>query len=169
MGHLITTGRLTTFRSRQRGLAMVEFAITAPLLLLVMIGLADASIMLYQYNALSKAAINGARFVSARSFAGIVDSAIFDTAKKLVVNAHPSATTPVVPGLKLSAVTIGCTEGGTAIGSGTRCKVNEFGVATITISIAHVYTPVFVEAWSYFFGKGFNVPMKATVDQVLIS
>lgn len=169
MGHLNTTYVVVSLQTRQRGLAMVEFVIIAPLLLLVMVGLSDAGIMLYQYNALSKSAISGARYVSSHSSAGIVSSTDFDIAKKLVVNAHPNHTTPVVPNLSLSAVTIVCTDGGIAVGTSTRCKVNDLGVATITVTIAYTYAPVFAEAWSYFFGGNFSVPLKASVDQVLIS
>lgn len=169
MGRLSVLPRAAITSARQRGLAMVEFVIVAPLLLMVMIGLADAGIMLYQYNSLSKAAISGARYVAGRSFAGIIDPATFDTAKQLIVNAHPSHTAPVVPSLSLSAVSIVCSDGGEAIGTRTRCNVNEDGVATITVSVSYTYSPVFSEAWSFFFRQGFNVPMKASVDQVLIS
>lgn len=171
MGYLnmkLTSNR-STAHSRQGGLAMVEFVIVAPLLLMVMVGISDAGIMLYQYNSLSKAAISGARYVSGRSFSGIIEPATFDVAKRLVVNAHPISSAPIVPGLSTSAVTIVCSDGGVPVGARTRCNVNDLGVATITVSIAYTYMPVFSEAWSFFFGKGFTVPMKASVDQVLIS
>lgn len=169
MGRLNVLPRTAKTAARQRGLAMVEFVIVAPLLLMVMIGLGDAGIMLYQYNSLSKAAISGARYVAGRSFAGIIDPDTFETAKTLIVNAHPNNTAPVVPRLTVSAVSIVCSDGGKAMGTRTRCNVNDDGVATITVVVSYTYSPVFSEAWSFFFRKGFNVPMKASVDQVLIS
>jgi Flp pilus assembly protein TadG len=55
---------------RQRGLAAVEFAIVAPVLLLLMLGVAELGRALYQYNTLSKAVRDSARYYSTHAFVG---------------------------------------------------------------------------------------------------
>ncbi len=49
-------------RQYQNGLAIVEFAIVLPLLLLMMLATAEFGRALYQYNTLSKAVRDGARY-----------------------------------------------------------------------------------------------------------
>lgn len=57
-------------RRRQRGLAMVEMAIVVPILLLIMLAAAELGRAFFQYNTLTKAVRNGARYFSANTFIG---------------------------------------------------------------------------------------------------
>ena len=54
----------------QKGVAIVEFTIVLPLLLLLMLAIAEFGRALYQYNALTKAVRDGARFMSENAFIG---------------------------------------------------------------------------------------------------
>lgn len=54
----------------QRGLAAVEFAIVAPVLLLLMLGVAEFGRALFQYNTLAKAVRDAARYYSVNAFVG---------------------------------------------------------------------------------------------------
>ena len=52
------------YRFRQRGVAAIEFMIVAPLLLMMMLAIAELSNALLQYNTLSKAVRDGARYAA---------------------------------------------------------------------------------------------------------
>ena len=53
---------------RQHGIATVELAIVAPILLLILLGVAEMGRALFQYNTLSKAVRDSARYYSTLSF-----------------------------------------------------------------------------------------------------
>jgi Flp pilus assembly protein TadG len=52
---------------RQSGLAAVEFAITLPVLLLLMLGTAELGRMLSQYDTLTKSVRDGCRYVASQT------------------------------------------------------------------------------------------------------
>lgn len=52
------------------GFAAIEYIITAPILLLLLLAITDIGRMLYQYNTLTKLAQQGARFYAGRAFLG---------------------------------------------------------------------------------------------------
>jgi Flp pilus assembly protein TadG len=54
-------------RHRHRGLATLEFAICAPVLLLLMLATAEIGRLLYQYNTLTKAVRDGARYAASNA------------------------------------------------------------------------------------------------------
>jgi len=91
----------TTYRKRQRGLATVEFAITAPLLLLLMLATAELGRAFSQYNTLTKLARDGARYVStvALTSAGVMDltdQKVADTQNLVVFGNKGGTGTPLL-------------------------------------------------------------------------
>lgn len=52
--------------SRENGVAIIEFTITLPLLLLLMFAGAEVGRLLYQYNTLTKSVEDGARYLASR-------------------------------------------------------------------------------------------------------
>jgi Flp pilus assembly protein TadG len=52
----------------QQGVAMVEFAVALPLLLLLLLGIAELGRMLYQYNSLLQASRDAGRFVAGKAW-----------------------------------------------------------------------------------------------------
>ncbi len=83
---------------RQRGIAIIEFMIVAPILLLMMFMVAELGRTLFEYNALSKAVRDGARYYSAHVF---VDAAAVDKTQKLVTYGKTVVTgsdKPLLPG-----------------------------------------------------------------------
>jgi Flp pilus assembly protein TadG len=86
---------------RQRGLAAVEFAIVAPVLLLLMLAVAEFGRALYQYNTLSKAVRDSARYYSTHAFVGtttVEDPAAKTYATNLVTYGNGSgAGEPLLP------------------------------------------------------------------------
>ncbi len=55
---------------RQRGLAMVEFAISAPVILLLMFGTFEFGRLMTQYSALNDGVRNAARYMSGKALSG---------------------------------------------------------------------------------------------------
>lgn len=72
---------------RQRGLAAVEMTIVMPVLLLLMLAIAEAGRMLYQYNTLTKAQRSGARLLATHLNYG----------QQAVLNDCPTLDDPVTP------------------------------------------------------------------------
>ena len=103
------TGRY--FASR-RGSAMVEFALSAPLIFLVLTGTFQFGYAFYVYNQLQLSVRSGVRYASLMDYAGTSSACIAatqDTAKNVVVYGTPSPATnasPVVRGLSKSNVNV---------------------------------------------------------------
>ncbi len=91
---------------------MVEFAISIPILLLVLIGTAEFSRAFMQYNALTKHIRDAARYVASEAYHGstgaiILSPTLSTQAANLVVYGNVQGTgTPLLPGLSAGAVTI---------------------------------------------------------------
>lgn len=88
----------------QRGVAFVELAISAFVLMTIAFGITEFGRAIYQYNELAKAARDAARFLSTRD---PTDTTAKAQAKCLVVYGRPACTgTPLVPGLTLAHVSV---------------------------------------------------------------
>lgn len=89
-------------KRRQQGVALVEFALVLPILLMMTCIVTEFGRAYYQYNTITKSVREAARYLSVR--APGVD---IDKAKNIVVYGNPSGTgTPLVPGLSISNVSI---------------------------------------------------------------
>jgi hypothetical protein len=103
-------------QSSQSGQSLVEFAMVLPLLLLIVFGITEFGRAYYQYNTLSKAIRNGARYMSSHTYS----SANITNAQNMVVYGQTSGSgTPVLPGL--TAAMIGVTPSG---GTGPYDEIN---------------------------------------------
>lgn len=96
---------------RQRGVAIVEFVITLPLLMLLLLATAEVGRALFQYNTLTKAVRDSARFVSgARPGSTGVFNLTNETrtaAQRLVVYGNAAGSGPaLLPGLAPANVTV---------------------------------------------------------------
>jgi Flp pilus assembly protein TadG len=84
----------------EKGVALTEFALALPMLLMLMLPILEFGRAYYQYNTLAKSVRQAARYLSVRSPGVDVDKA-----KNIVVYGNPAGTgTPLVPGLSLSNV-----------------------------------------------------------------
>jgi len=98
----------------QRGLAMVEFVITAPILIFLMFAIADISWGFTQSCLLADSVRDAARYLAANTLVGSgstgvinLSGAFITTTKNLVVYGNPAGSgSPILPGLKTSMVTI---------------------------------------------------------------
>ena len=87
-------------KQREKGVALTEFALALPMLLMLMLPILEFGRAYYQYNTIAKSVRQAARYLSVRSPG--VDA---DKARNIVVYGNPAGTgTPLVPGLSLSNV-----------------------------------------------------------------
>jgi len=99
---------------RSRGVAAVEFAITAPLLIFVMLAAAEVGRAFVQYDTLSYSIRNSARFVTENVIAGdtgvvSLSSAVTSQARNLAVYGNvtgPGGGRAILPGFLTSQVTV---------------------------------------------------------------
>lgn len=96
----------------QRGVALVEFTLVLPLLLLLLLAFGEFGRMLFQYNVLLQASRDAGRFVASRAWnstlGGIALGSTLQTqTKNVAVYGVPSATgSPVVSGLTTTNVQV---------------------------------------------------------------
>lgn len=118
-------------RSRQRGLAVVEFAIALPLLLFVMLATAEVGRFLSQYDTLTKSVRDGSRYVAGKAAVGTtgivsISSQLRTEAGNLIATgAVGGSGTPLLPGLSAANVT-----------------VTDAGNGYVTVSASYTYTPM---------------------------
>jgi Flp pilus assembly protein TadG len=145
----------TPSRIRQRGVATIEFAICAPVLLLLMLATAEVGRMLIQYNTLSKAVRDGARYTARDAANGttgtvLITNTVRNNTRNLVVTGTMAGTgTPLLPGLTVATVT-----------------VTDAGGGFIAVSATYTYQPLLGAALPTFGPRGAistNVPLTATV------
>jgi len=99
-------------RPYERGQSLLEFAMVLPVLLLLAIGTIEFGRAYYQYNTLSKAVRQGARYMSTHGYT----TAEQTNAKRMVVYGNAAGTgTPVLPGLTTGNIVITPRNGGTTL------------------------------------------------------
>ncbi|WLG43597.1 TadE/TadG family type IV pilus assembly protein [Pseudomonas sp. FP1740] len=96
----------------QQGVALVEFTLVLPLLLLLLLSLGEFGRMLYQYNVLLQASRDADRFVASQAWnstlgAVSLSSTLLTQTKNVAVYGVPANTgTAVVSGLTTGMVTV---------------------------------------------------------------
>lgn len=111
---------------RQQGLAIVEFAITLPLLLLIALGVTELGRGLYQYNTLTKAVQDGARYLGANSI---------DTDGELKITLIDSGNGQPLDVNTKNVVVYGNLDGGTT------ALLTNFTTANVTVTAIDVFLP----------------------------
>lgn len=138
-------------RSRQRGLAMVELAIVLPLLLFLLLAVAEMGRAFFQYNTLSKSVRDGARYLAAQARSGtgggVADSA-FDEAQRLVLCGKTACTSgdELLPGMSLSDV-----------------NATRTGLEHVTITAQYLYQPMVGAVLPTFGLGGGDIPLNFTL------
>lgn len=140
---------------RQRGVATIEFAISAPVLLLLMLATAEVGRMLVQYNTLNKAVRDGARYAVREAASGstgtvAITTAVRNNTRNLVVTGNMAGTgAPLLRGLIVDNV-----------------AVTDAGAGFVSVSATYTYQPMLGAALPTFGSRGAintNVPLTATV------
>ena len=136
--------------NRQRGVAIVEFALILPLMLLMTFIVTEYSRALYQYNTLTKSVRDAARFLSMQS-----PGSEMAKAKNLVVYGNPAGTgTPLALGLATSNVPDPVWQV-----TGTSPVIN-----TVTVRITgYTFVPLFAQVFGVNFGNITYADITATM------
>lgn len=135
---------------RQRGVAMIEFAIALPVLLLLMLATAEFGRMLSQYNTLTKAVRDGVRYAASTAEAGstgivAITPAIATAVANLVATGNVAGSgTPILPGLTAADVT-----------------VTDAGNGYVSVSATYAYEPLLGATLPTF---GFGNPVSLTLS-----
>ena len=131
-----------TARCRQHGIAAVEFAIALPLLLLLLLGTAEVGRLLSQYDTLTKAVRDGARYCASRANSGT--QGIVDITRCYTADA---TTTPQTPANATQNLVVfgNWSNSGTAVLPGLvagNVTVSDAGGGYISVSASYTYQPV---------------------------
>ena len=100
--------------SRQRGAVLVEMALVTPIMLILMVAVADLTRAFVDHNTLTKAVRNGVRYVAANAYQGTtgvvsLNATLVSEARNLVVfgaTSPPGGTPAVLAGLTLADITV---------------------------------------------------------------
>jgi hypothetical protein len=144
-----------TWRQRNRGAVLVEFAILTPILVLLAFGIAELGRVFYQQNTLTKSVTSGARYM-ARSY-DILDpdnctvkplwSTFESRAKNLVVyGAFAAEGNPLVPNLETGNVAISFRQASVSVG-----EDDDIDACIINVSATVLFEGIF--------GDGKTVPL----------
>jgi Flp pilus assembly protein TadG len=138
-----------------RGLATVEFAICIPLLLLLMLATAEVGRCFFQYNTLTKAVRDGARYAIVNASVGTtrivnITAATRTAAQNLVVTGNRVGTgAPLLPGLTVNNVT-----------------VTDAGNGFVRVAAAYTYQPMLgatLPTFGFRAPINLRIPMSATI------
>ncbi len=125
-------GKIKTFKRDDRGLQLVELAISLPIMVLLFAATAEFGRYFQEYTTLAKGSRVAARYLATACINGADDSA----ARNLVVYGNVAGTgSPIVNGLQTTNVTIERAVGGVATGGFPE---------TVTVKIVNFnHTPLF--------------------------
>jgi Flp pilus assembly protein TadG len=129
---------LRNINRSDRGVATIEFALTAGFFLMMVVAVVAGGHLFWTHNALVEATRRGARYAANQCNPADTNCAGYDTAitsiKNMVVYNSPTAgTTPFVPNLQPSNVTVTYTLVGCTVAT---CKPGDtFGVASGAVSV----------------------------------
>ena len=150
--------RTIAWPRRIRGLALVEFAVSVPLLLLLLFGGAEFTNFLVRYSTLNDAVRDSARYVAGQALAGqtgvvVLSGALTTAGKNLVVYGNVGGTgTSLLPALTASQVTI------------TADAANN----NINVLVAYPYQALFAGTLpSFGFGSGVSTALTLTISTTM--
>jgi Flp pilus assembly protein TadG len=127
--------RRPSYRSsnkRQRGLAIVEFTIVLPLMLLLLLATAELGRAFYEYNTLTKTVRDGARYLADVALDGttgivdLTDAKIAETVNLVVYGNIAGTGDPLLNGLSVADI-----------------SVVEANPTHIQVSASYQYSPIF--------------------------
>jgi len=146
----------THMKNKQTGVALVEFALVLPLLLMLTFIVTEYGRALYQYNILAKSVRDASRYLSTQ-IPG--DTTKYSIAKNLVVYGNPAGTgSPLAIDLSTSHV-----PNPTWQLAGSSPVIN-----TVTITITgYTFTPLVASVFGLNFGSMIYAPISATMRAAL--
>jgi Flp pilus assembly protein TadG len=156
---------------RQRGLAMVEFVVTAPMLLLLLFGTVVFGEFLIDYSTLNDGVRNAARYLAGAApngtdgtlITGTAWSTLADQARNLAVygnvNGDVNGTGPLLPGLTVAEITV------TPVPA--NLPANPYN--EIIVSAAYPYQSLFGASMPNFFGGTIATNFTLSISTTMIA
>jgi len=153
-----------TARSRQRGVALVELAMSIFVLLAITFGITEFGRAMYEYNTLAKGARDATRYLAMRDTA---DPATRNQAICLVVYGNPGcAGAPLLNGLTASMVSI-CDPAACPADHAAQGSAPVINLVTVTIGGANAAPYTFTSVASFVVPDIVFGPISVTMKQVL--
>jgi Flp pilus assembly protein TadG len=139
----------------QRGLATTEFVIVLPVMLLLMLATAELGRAFYQYNILTKAVRDGARYLASNAIqgtTGVINIGGAQTAtQNLVVYGNTTGSgSPLLEGWSTSAVAA------TAVDK-----------THVQVGATFLFKPIFSKLPTFGFGKDINLGMTFRASAIM--
>lgn len=159
-----------------RGLAMVEFVISLPFLLLMFAAVSEFGIMFYTQTTLNTSVNDAARFIASDAIEGssfvVITPQARTRAENLAVYGNIWGNgQPLIVGFDTSMVTIECTYGSTPVSTGTQCtnSVAVSSISSISVKAEIQYSPVFGQMLENLSGTNIDIPLNASAINVVTS
>ena len=130
---------MTPNSSAQRGAALVELALTLPLLLVLLFAAADFARIYYVATELTDAARAGTQF-GAKSLGTSTDTAGMAAAANAAVNVSLGSVTPLP--LCYCALDAGTAMSSASCASGTTCASGSHHTVWVKVTVTKVFSPV---------------------------
>jgi len=172
MGHLINqyTENNQCHVVTQRGVAMVEFLISVPVLLMLFAAVIEFGIMFYTQTTLNKAVQDGVRYLAGRSVYGQLNFTeirpqVRTEAINLVVYGNIWANgNPLIENFDPSMVEVNCLYGTTATATGSRCTADASNnlISPFYVRAQFQYVPAFGGMLSGLTGVNISIPLQAS-------
>lgn len=150
--------RTIAWPRRMRGLALVEFAVSVPLLLLLLFGGAEFTNFLMSYSILNNAVRDSARYVAGQALAGqsgvvALTGALTTAGRNLVVYGNVGGTgTSLLPALTAGQVTI----------------TADVANSNINVAVAYPYQALFAGTLPTFgFGSDISTALTLTISTTM--
>ena len=140
---------------RQQGVAIVEFTITLPLMLLTLLAFGEFGRMLYQYNSLLQGSRDAARFVASQAWSSTLGKVEVSADLECMTKYVAVHGAPSTPPCSLTGMPANTTEQVAKV-AGTNDHVQ--------VTISAVFSPLIASGIPAFIGNGtaLNFPLVAT-------
>lgn len=177
MGQLIIHNNTVRQRQskQQHGVAIVEFLISVPFLLLLFAAVAEFGIIFFTQTTLNSAVQDGTRYLAGKSIYGQdstfpeIRPQVEAEIKNLVVFGNIGGHgTPLVDGLNTTMVTVDCLHGFTATPEGKLCN-NDITVPSMApyfVRVDYQYIPALGSMLENLTGIDISVPLKASAINI---
>ena len=155
-------------KCRQMGLAITEFAMVLPVVLLMLTVVAEMRWAFHTYVKVSKSVDASAGFLASAANGNVIDNDLIAVARNLAVFGDPAGVgTAIVDGFGLDDVSIVCSNGATAVNTGFVCGLNGDGVAPVTVTATYSYAPILGDLFSRISGSEVDMSLDASSVKVL--
>jgi len=174
--HNLARGQRLRQSTQQDGVAIVEFLISVPFLLLLFAAVAEFGIIFYTQTTLNSAVQDGTRYIASKSIYGQdipypeIRPQFEADVKNLVVYGNIKGNgTPLVAGLNATMVTVDCVNGSTVTPEGGKlCKsdITVPSMAPYFVRVQYPYVPALGNMLKNLTGIDMSISLKASATHI---